>query len=433
MSAIVFVSNTEFWGGKAMTTLPLAMDSSPGRSRRSDMRPSAKARSRLSVRRLAALLVAITFALLACAPASAQGSSRVRFVGNAAYSFDRKIAVLTANKVSNFESSGVSGPLTLELWAFASPYAGTGTKTDKNGLKLAEFALGQLNAGSNFLYVDSGPIAFASPMKGIWFFTLFVTESVAGVTARDDWKNFSQPVVIGPVSTIVPVAGIWWNPEESGTGYAIDYQNGVLLVQSYSYQFVGTPQWYLAAGEVDSNTFGATLDRYVDGQCISCAYTPAALVGNDGAMSIVFTSPTTATAYLPGGRQIQIERYFGAAPSVPVSASAIAPVAGVWWNPNESGTGYGLDYQSGTLLVQIYSFQPGGQSQWYLAAGQVNANVFTATLDKYAGGQCISCSYTPATHVGNDGNISMTFTSPTTANVVLPGGRQIQIQRYFGP
>jgi hypothetical protein len=63
----------------------------------------------------------------------------------------------------------------------------------------------------------------------------------------------------------------------------------------------------------------------------------------------------------------------------------------------------------------------------------VSANAFTATLDKYTGGQCISCAYTPATHVGNDGTISIKFTSPTTADVALPGGRQIQIQRYFGP
>jgi hypothetical protein len=29
--------------------------------------------------------------------------------------------------------------------------------------------------------------------------------------------------------------------------------------------------------------------------------------------------------------------------------------------------------------------------------------------------------------------ITLTFTSPTAATAVLPGGRQIQIQRYFQP
>ena len=60
-------------------------------------------------------------------------------------------------------------------------------------------------------------------------------------------------------------------------------------------------------------------------------------------------------------------------------------------------------------------------------------NVFTATLDKYIGGQCISCAYMGPTLVGNDGQITITFTSPTTATVNLPGGRHIGIQRYFQP
>ena len=123
--------------------------------------------------------------------------------------------------------------------------------------------------------------------------------------------------------------------------------------------------------------------------------------------------------------------FAGQTGSVAAAAAQFAPVGGVWWNPSESGAGYGLDYQNGTLLVQIYSYLAGGPAQWYLAAAPVTANVFQATLDKYSGGQCISCIYKGPTLVGNDGQVTITFTSPTTANVTLPGGRQIQIQRYF--
>ena len=111
--------------------------------------------------------------------------------------------------------------------------------------------------------------------------------------------------------------------------------------------------------------------------------------------------------------------------------AAIIPVAGVYYNPNESGSGFGLDYQNGTLVVEVYSYLAGGASQWYLAAGPVTNNVFTATLDKYTGGQCISCVYVAPTLVGYDGMITITLTSPTTATVDLPGGRHFQIQRFF--
>jgi len=54
---------------------------------------------------------------------------------------------------------------------------------------------------------------------------------------------------------------------------------------------------------------------------------------------------------------------------------------------------------------------------------------FVGTLDKYVGGQCISCPYagTP-TRVGNDGTIIINFTSETSATLTLPGGRTTQIQ-----
>jgi hypothetical protein len=279
------------------------------------------------------------------------------------------------------------------------------------------------NGGTlNFAGVDS--VTFASlPTDG----TTAINRNGGMIpNLATNFAGQSGSVTAAP-SAIIPVAGVWWNPNESGSGFGLDYQNGTLLVEVYSYLAGGASQWYLAAGPVANNVFTATLDKYTGGQCISCAYKAPGLVGNDGTITITFTSPTTATADLPGGRHIQIERFF---PSLPV-AGAFIPVPGVWWNPNESGSGLGIDYENGTLIVEVYSYLAGGASQWYLAAGPVTNNVFTATLDKYTGGQCISCAYVAPALVGNDGTITITFTSPTTATADLPGGRHIQIQRFF--
>jgi hypothetical protein len=81
----------------------------------------------------------------------------------------------------------------------------------------------------------------------------------------------------------------------------------------------------------------------------------------------------------------------------------------------------------------VYSYLGDGSSQWYLAAAPITNNVFTATLDKYTGGQCISCAYKAPSLSGNDGTITITFTSATTATADLPGGRHIAIERYFQP
>ena len=112
-------------------------------------------------------------------------------------------------------------------------------------------------------------------------------------------------------------------------------------------------------------------------------------------------------------------------------AAPIIPIGGVYYDPTQSGSGFGFDYKDGTLIVEVYSYLQGGAAQWYLSAGPVVNNVYTGTLDKYTGGQCISCAFVAPTLVGNDGTITVTFTSPTTATVDLPGGRHFQIQRFF--
>jgi hypothetical protein len=106
-----------------------------------------------------------------------------------------------------------------------------------------------------------------------------------------------------------------------------------------------------------------------------------------------------------------------------------APVVGLWWNPSESGSGYNLDVKNGVLVVTIYSYKANGEPQWYIASGPITDNHFTGTINKYVGGQCISCQYTGLPTVGgNDGVVTIDFSSPTSAAVSLPGGRVTQIQ-----
>jgi len=230
-------------------------------------------------------------------------------------------------------------------------------------------------------------------------------------------------------NTFVPVPGVWWSKTEPGSGFGFDYKDGTLVVELYSYLVGGASQWYLAAGPLTNNVFTATLDKYVNGQCVSCPYKAPALAGNDGTITITFTSPTGATVDLPGGRHIQIERYFQATPA----AGPTIPVPGIWWNKDEPGSGFGLDYANGMLIAEIYSYLANGAAQWYLAAGPLTNSVFTATLDKYVNGQCVSCTYASPSLAGNDGLVTITFTSPTTATADLPGRARIRIERYFTP
>jgi hypothetical protein len=122
--------------------------------------------------------------------------------------------------------------------------------------------------------------------------------------------------------------------------------------------------------------------------------------------------------------------------AVAMSAAGFQPRTGHWNNPNESGSGMNIDLQDGTFVVTIYSYAADGSAQWYIASGKgTNDNHnFTGSLDKFRAGQCISCTaYIFPTVNGNDGAISIAFTSEVAATVSLPGGRTTQIQPFnFG-
>jgi hypothetical protein len=123
--------------------------------------------------------------------------------------------------------------------------------------------------------------------------------------------------------------------------------------------------------------------------------------------------------------------FAGASASVSAAKPGFTPAVGLWWNPDESGTGYNLDVRHGVLVVTMFTYEATGHSEWYLAAGSLtdNGTKFSGTLDKYRGGQCASCPYTGRpTLAGNDGVISITFTSATSAVVALPNDRTTIIQ-----
>jgi hypothetical protein len=266
-------------------------------------------------KRTSTALFALALALSILVPTLARASGDAKFVGNVTYTYVGGTAVLTVAQVENI-SSVSTGTLRLELWALPGPYTGAAV----NGYKLAEYTLGVLVPGFSFFNVNSGDIAFTAPPDGTYTLVVELTEYVAGPFddgyVVDDWVNYYPAVLFGPPAgppppALTPQVGLWWNPNESGSGYGLDYINGTLIVTTYSYRQDGSPQWYLSSGPLSGSTFTSTLDKYVGGQCISCAYNGRpTLIGNDGTVTIIFSSPTSATMYLPGGRVTAIQPEF---------------------------------------------------------------------------------------------------------------------------
>jgi hypothetical protein len=120
----------------------------------------------------------------------------------------------------------------------------------------------------------------------------------------------------------------------------------------------------------------------------------------------------------------------GAAPIATMTvivAPSTKPVEGMWWDPTQSGSGYAIAVKHDVLVMTVFSYTDAGLSQWYLFVGPLINNSATGKLLKFAGGQCIECEYRLPVVAGDDGMATVTFTSPTTGTMLLPGGRITQI------
>jgi hypothetical protein len=148
------------------------------------------------------------------------------------------------------------------------------------------------------------PISFPFQRLLAGSYTVNFALSDNGWVYRIDSTTFS---IVADPNTFVPAGGMWWDPAQSGTGYSIDVQHGELLMTIFSYTPEGLPQWYLLIGQLANNATSGNLLKFGGGQCIDCLnWQMPVAAGDNGMATVTFSSPTTATVQLPGGRVANI-------------------------------------------------------------------------------------------------------------------------------
>jgi hypothetical protein len=346
----------------------------------------------------------------------------VQFVGGATYAFVDDFANLTAQKVANFTSGGTSGTLHLELWAFPSPYNGSGS-----GYKLAMYSLGTLQGGFSFSNIVSGDVAYTSPPPGAWYYSMLLTEFTGapsnGGYVVDDNINFSNAVVVGGGSS----PGLLANPGPINFGTVTvggSAQMSVPLSNIGGSTVSITTVALSDTSDYSLNTSGCSGELPPSTTCdVSVTYNPLAAGAQPATLTIGYSGGTAGST-----NEMLVIALNGTGTTVG-PPPALTPQIGLWWNPNESGSGYAIDYKHGVIVMTVYSYTTTGLPQWYLAFGPLSGDTWTGTLFKYTNGQCISCAYQPELDNGsNDGTVTVVFSSPTAGTMYLPGGRVTQIQ-----
>jgi hypothetical protein len=113
-----------------------------------------------------------------------------------------------------------------------------------------------------------------------------------------------------PHAASEPQPGWWWNPKEPGRGFSVEVQGGNLFVASYMYDASGDPVWYASGPALlVANAYQGNWVAYVGGQTLPGSYQAPTGTNNAGALTLQFTSRTTAVLTLPDGRQIPLQRF----------------------------------------------------------------------------------------------------------------------------
>lgn len=225
--------------------------------------------------------------------------------------------------------------------------------------------------------------------------------------------------------------GWWWNPDEPGRGIFIETNGFASFVGWFGYDGAGNWLWHAGRGEILTRRYmQGIFSTFRDGQVLGGPYRAPTYVGSGGTMLLTQTTATTATLS-SGTFRVPLERFSFAAGGAHADRASFVPETGWWWVPDEPGTGYGIEVQGNQLMVGAFHYDADGTPRWSVAMGPMtDARIFEGTLTSYRGGQALGQSYHAPSSTVETGHITLLFSDATHAVALLPGGRQVVLERY---
>ena len=105
---------------------------------------------------------------------------------------------------------------------------------------------------------------------------------------------------------------------------------------------------------------------------------------------------------------------------IAITAHAVKPVSGSWFNPDESGRGLTIEVRNGILLATFFGYNQDGTPTFWQGVGTESvpgSGVFTGNFGALIDGQCTGCDYVfPDADPNNDlGAFTLTFTNSQEA------------------
>jgi hypothetical protein len=232
-----------------------------------------------------------------------------------------------------------------------------------------------------------------------------------------------------------PQTGWWWNPAEDGRGFSIEKRGNNLFFASFLYDVSGRSTWHVSSGPVslDGSLYTGDLLSARGGQTLGGSYPGFPTLRSEGPITLAFNTATTGTMVWPGGT-VPIRRFDIVPNGAGAGPAANAPESGWWWNEQEPGRGFFMEWQGATLDIAGYMYDEAGDPVWYLTVGSMggdNNQTFSGSWWSYGNGQTLTGAWKPNARInGNVAPVTITFSAADTALMTLPNGRTTSLRRH---
>ncbi len=315
--------------------------------------------------------------------------------------------------------------------------------------------LAQLNAAGQMVAVSSANLAAyltgvlsaqgasvtilnVVPTGNVSGATFFVGYGASGTAMINGGVNRAAVTVPGSLTCVpsAPQTGWWWNPLEDGRGFSIEKRGNNLFFAAFLYDVSGRSTWHVSSGPVslEGSLYNGDLLSASGGQTLGGAYSRFPTLGSAGSMTLTFNNDSTGTLVWAGGT-VPIQRFNIVPNGLSLPAVPGQPESGWWWNEQEAGRGFFMEWQNGTLDIAGYMYDDNGNPVWYLTVGDIGgsaaARTFSGTWWSYGNGQTLTGPWRQNARTNsNVAPVTITFSGGDTALMTLPNGRTTSLKRH---
>jgi hypothetical protein len=275
------------------------------------------------------------------------------------------------------------------------------------------------------------------------------TPTVAGATFYVGYGTSGPAMINGGINQSVatvpgsivcqpsrPQTGWWWNPREDGRGFSLEVSGNNMFFAAFLYDISGRSTWYVSTGPVslDGSYYAGDLFSASGGQTLGGAYPGFPRLATVGTMAVTFNTATQGTLVWPGGT-VPIERFNIVPNGLNLPPVAGQPESGWWWNEQEAGRGFFMEWQGGNLDIAGYMYDDARNSVWYLTTGPIagtsSTRSFSGNWWSFGNGQTLTGAWKPNARINaNVAPVTITFSGPDTAIMTLPNGRTTNLTRH---